>query len=130
MFHLWPQGRLVRICVMVLGTLIAADLGYTGAYAAFAGYSDTGANRQLILGIVYGVLALASFGAGLIAAGPHKVAVQFLIEVQDEMTKVVWPKIGELWRSTLVVAVGIAVIAGIVFLTDLGLYKGLELIQK
>jgi preprotein translocase subunit SecE len=36
-----------------------------------------------------------------------------LIEVQDEMTKVVWPKTGELWRSTLVVAVGIALIGSI-----------------
>ena len=130
MFHLWPQGRIVRICVMVLGALIATDLGYAGAYGALAGYSDTGATRQLILGIVYGVLALAALCAGLIAAGPHRVAVQFLIEVEDEMTKVTWPKMSELWRSTLVVALGIAVIAGIVFLTDLALFNGLELIQK
>lgn len=134
MFHLWPQGRIVRICVMVLAALIAADLGYTGAYAAFATYSGdaagSGAVRQLTLGIVYGVLALAALVIGLGAAGPHAKSVQFLIEVQDEMTKVTWPKGGELWRSTLVVALGIAVIAGIVFLTDLALFHGLEFIQK
>ena len=134
MFHLWPQGRIVRICVMVLGALIAADLGYAGAYAAFATYSGdaagSGAVRQLTLGIGYAVLALGALSAGLIAAGPHKRAVQFLIEVEDEMTKVTWPKGAELWRSTLVVALGIAVIAGIVFLTDLALFNGLELIQK
>lgn len=134
MFHLWPQGRIVRICVMVLAALIAADLGYTGAYAAFATYggdaAGSGAVRQLTLGIVYGVLALAALVIGLGAAGPHPKAVQFLIEVQDEMTKVTWPKGGELWRSTLVVALGIAVIAGIVFLTDLALFNGLDFIQK
>ena len=134
MFHLWPQGRIVRICVMVLAALIAADLGYTGAYAAFATYggdaAGSGAVRQLTLGIVYGVLALAALVIGLGAAGPHPRAVQFLIEVQDEMTKVTWPKGGELWRSTLVVALGIAVIAGIVFLTDLALFNGLDFIQK
>jgi preprotein translocase SecE subunit len=134
MFHLWPQGRIVRICVMVLAALIAADLGYTGAYAAFATYggdaAGSGAVRQLTLGIVYGVLALAALVVGLGAAGPHPKAVQFLIEVQDEMTKVTWPKGGELWRSTLVVALGIAVIAGIVFLTDLALFNGLDFIQK
>jgi len=119
---------------MVLGAVIAADLGYAGAYAAFATYSGdaagAGATRQLILGILYSVLALSAILTGLIAAGPHQRAVQFLIEVEDEMTKVVWPKGGELWRSTLVIAVAIAVIAGIVFLTDLALFKGLELIQK
>ena len=134
MFHLWPQGRIVRICVMVLAALIAADLGYTGAYAAFATYTGdaagAGAVRQLTLGIIYGVLALAALVVGLGAAGPHPRAVQFLIEVQDEMSKVTWPKIGELWRSTLVVALGIALIAGIVFLTDLALFHGLDFIQK
>lgn len=134
MFHLWPQGRIVRICVMVLAALIAADLGYTGAYAAFATYggdaAGSGAVRQLTLGIVYGVLALAALVIGIGAAGPHPKAVQFLIEVQDEMTKVTWPKGAELWRSTLVVALGIAVIAGIVFLTDLALFHGLDSIQK
>jgi preprotein translocase SecE subunit len=134
MFHLWPQGRIVRISVMVLGALIAADLGYAGAYAAFATYAGdaagSGASRQLILGIAYAALALTALCAGLIAAGPHRRAVQFLIEVEDEMTKVSWPKGGELWRNTLVVALGIAVIAGIVFLTDLALFNGLEFIQK
>ncbi len=134
MFHLWPQGRVVRICVMLLGAMLALDLGYAGAYAAFATYAGdaagSGAVRQLTLGIVYGLLALGALLTGVISAGPHPKAVQFLIEVQDEMSKITWPKMGELWRSTLVVAFGIAVIAGIVFLTDLALYHGLDFIQK
>ena len=134
MFHLWPQGRVVRICVMVLGALIAADLAYHGAYGslttAFDPQAGTGARRQLILGSVYAILALVSLAAGLITAGPHKRAVQFLIDVQEEMTKVEWPQPGQLWRSTLVVALAITVIAGIVFITDLALYHGLEFIQK
>ena len=134
MFYLWPQGRIVRICVMVLGALLAVDLGYNGAYAAFGTWAgDTagsGAVRQLVLGIIYATLATAALAIALIAAGPHKRAVQFLIEVQDEMTKVTWPKLSELWRSTLVVALAIAVLAGVVFLTDLALFGGLEFIQK
>ncbi|MBN8524535.1 MAG: preprotein translocase subunit SecE [Planctomycetes bacterium] len=134
MFHLWPQGRIVRICVMVLGALFAVDLGYNGAYAAFGTWmgdaAGAGATRQLILGILYGSLALAGLLAGIIAAGPHKRAVQFLIEVQDEMTKVTWPKMGELWRSTLVIAVAITVLAGLVWLSDLALISGLNYIQK
>ncbi len=134
MFHLWPQGRIVRICVIALGALFALDLGYNGAYAAFGTWSGdaagAGAARQLILGILYASLASAAMLAGLIAAGPHKRAVQFLIEVQDEMTKVTWPKGSELWRSTLVIAVAIAVLAGLVWLSDLALISGLHFIQK
>lgn len=134
MFHLWPQGRIVRICVIALAALFAVDLGYNGAYAAFGTWmgdaAGSGATRQLILGILYGTLAAAALATGLIAAGPHRRAVQFLIEVQDEMTKVTWPKGGELWRSTLVVAVAITVLAGLVWLSDLALISGLNYIQK
>lgn len=134
MFHLWPQGRIVRICVMVLGALIALDLAYHGAYgslsAAFDPQAGAGARRQLVLGCVYAILALAALAVAVIAAGPHKRAVLFLIDVQEEMTKVEWPQPSQLWRSTLVVALAIAVIAGVVFITDLALYHGLEFIQK
>jgi preprotein translocase SecE subunit len=129
MLHLWPRGRIVRICVMVLGGLIAADLGYFGAWGAFGAYlaqTEGGGRGQLILGCVYAACALASLVIGLVAAGFHKRAVEFLIQVEDEMIKVTWPKPNELWRSTLVIALAIAVIAGIVFLADLGLYKGLK----
>jgi preprotein translocase SecE subunit len=133
MFYQWPRGRIVRICVMVLAALIAADLGFVGAYGAFgawAGASDGGARGQLILGIVYAAVALAVLVAGLIAAGPHKVAVEFLIQVEDEMSKVTWPQPGELWKSTLIIAFGIVLVSGIVFLADLGLYKGLKSILE
>jgi preprotein translocase SecE subunit len=133
MFHLWPQGRIVRIGVLILAGLIAADLGYNGAYAAFGTYVDPAsgqATKQLVLGIIYAVLALAAMATGLVTAGPHRRTVQFLIEVQDEMVRVTWPKYGELWRSTLIVALAIAVLALIVFLADLLLLGGLNLIQK
>lgn len=134
MFYLWPQGRIVRIAVLVLALLAAFDLGYSGAYAAFsAAYADAlgaaGGLRQLALGILYAVLALAALIVGFVAAGPHRKAVQFLIEVQEEMHRVTWPKGGELWRSTLLVAVAIACLAGLVFLTDLGLFHLLQAIK-
>jgi preprotein translocase SecE subunit len=134
MFHLWPQGRIVRICILALAVMIAVDLGLNGAYASFNVWMDAqdpvAARRQLILGIIYATIGCAALVAGFIAAGPHKRAVQFLIEVEDEMTKVEWPALSQLWRSTLVIAVAIAVLAGIVFLTDLALLGGLEFIQK
>lgn len=134
MFHLWPQGRIVRIAVLVLALLAAIDLGYTGAYAAFSAYGaeslgGAGGMRQLALGILYAVLALAALVVGFVAAGPHRRAVQFLIEVQEEMHRVTWPKPGELWRSTLLVAVAIACLAGLVFLTDLGLFHLLQALK-
>ena len=135
MFHLWPQGRIVRISVLVLAVLLAFDLAYNGAYSSLSVWSlhqgEAASGRgQLIQGILYAVLGLAALLAGVIAAGPHKRAVQFLIEVEDEMTKVDWPKPGDLWRRTLVVAVALAVVTGIVLLTDLALVTGLDFIQK
>ncbi len=130
MFHLWPQGRILRICVMVLAGIIAADIAGNGAYGGIAAWAADGSQRQLILGIVYAVLALAVALAGLIAAGPHRQAVAFLISVQEEMARVTWPKVGELWRSTLVIAVAIAVIAGVVFFADFVLLGGLDQILK
>lgn len=133
MFHLWPQGRIVRIAVLVVAVALFADLGY-GGYAAIeaARSADTasGFRTQLILGIIYGLLAFTALIGGFMSAGPHRKAVGFLIEVQDEMAKVEWPKPGALWRQTLVVALVIAVIAGVVLLTDLALYGGLEFIQN
>lgn len=132
MFHLWPQGRIVRICVIALGVILAADLA-TGAVSGFQNAHElegSGARRQLILGGLYAILSLGALLVGLISAGPHKRAVAFLIEVQDEMTKVEWPKLGDLWRRTLVVALAIVVIAGVVLITDLALYGGIDYIQK
>ncbi|MCS6970164.1 MAG: preprotein translocase subunit SecE [Planctomycetota bacterium] len=131
MFYLWPQGRIVRIAVVVLAALIAVDLGYSGSYAAWRAYAegDAGGVRQLVLAVLYGVLALTALIVGIVAAGPHRRAVQFLIEVQEEMQRVTWPTGSELWRSTLVVAVAIACLAGLVFLTDLALYHLLQSIR-
>ena len=137
MFHLWPQGRIVRISVLALACIIAFDLIWNGAYGNFATWSmpSTGgegkqSHAQLIQGILNSVLALSAIIVGFLAAGPHKRAVQFLIEVEDEMHKVEWPKPGDLWRRTIIVAIAIAVVAGIVFLTDLALFHGLDFIQK
>lgn len=125
MFVLWPKGRVIRIIGLVLVALLVADLGYNGAYAAFAAASagGEGAHRQIALGAIYGGLGLAVMVVGIAAVGFHRKAVEFLIEVEDEMTKVVWPGYSELWRSTLVIAIGVTLLAGMIFLSDLLLFK-------
>ncbi|MEK7414739.1 MAG: preprotein translocase subunit SecE [Planctomycetota bacterium] len=137
MFHLWPQGRIVRIAVLALAGIMALDLIFHGAYGNFATWSlpSTGGDNkqpyaQLVQGILNSVLALTILTIGFLAAGPHKRAVEFLIDVEDEMHKVEWPKPGDLWRRTIIVAIAIALISLVVFLTDYVLFQGLEFIQK
>jgi preprotein translocase SecE subunit len=126
----WPQGRVIRTICLILALVVAADLGYTGAYSkiyTFLSDRDAqGAVRQLILGVIFSVAALAALIGGLIAAGFHHTSVQFLIEVEQEMVKVEWPKPDTLVRSTLVIAVAVAILGCIILLSDFLLLKLLK----
>jgi preprotein translocase SecE subunit len=120
----WPQGRVIRTICLILALVVAADLGYTGAYAKItASVGDTSNAqahlRQLALGIFFAVASLSALIAGFIAAGFNHKSVEFLIEVEQEMVRVEWPKPNTLVRSTLVIAVAIAILAGVIFLSDL-----------
>ncbi|MBA3708146.1 MAG: preprotein translocase subunit SecE [Planctomycetes bacterium] len=118
----WPQGRVIRTICLILALVVAADLGYTGAFAkisASLGPENAQAHlRQLILGIFFTVASLSAIIAGLVAAGFNHKSVDFLIEVEQEMVRVEWPKPNTLVRSTLVIAVAIAILAGVIFLSD------------
>ena len=118
----WPQGRLIRTIGFILAALICADLAYNGGYGRYAAYQSAteaaAGTRQLILAVVFGVLAAAAAIVAAVAIGFHRQAVDFLIEVEHEMTKVEWPKWDSLWRSTLIIAVAVTVLAIVIFGID------------
>jgi len=118
----WPQGRVIRTICMIVALIIVADLAFNGAWAnagTYLGKADSkGSLPQLIVGIVYGVVALTVLIGGLIAIGFKAVSVDFLIEVEQEMTRVTWPTTSELVRSTTVIAVMIVTLAIGIFLVD------------
>jgi preprotein translocase SecE subunit len=118
----WPQGRVIRTICLILALVVAADLGYTGAFSKIKAALDSNAHDAYVRGLVYGigfaVLAAAALVTGLVAAGFHKRAVDFLIEVEQEMVKVEWPQGGALVKSTVIIAVSMAILAGLIFGID------------
>lgn len=116
----WPQGRVIRIACLILAALVVADLAWNGGYARFEAYRQggEGSSRQLAIAIGFTVVAALAALAGLIAVGFHKIAVDFLIEVEQEMVKVEWPKPDVLWRSTVVIAIAVVILTGIIFGID------------
>jgi preprotein translocase SecE subunit len=115
----WPQGRVIRTVCLLLTLMVVADLAYNGVWANFGAGETTSQNKQLILGALFAVLCLVALVAGLVAAGFHPKAVDFLIEVELEMTKVEWPKGAGLVRSTLIIAIAIAIMAALIFAVDI-----------
>ncbi len=122
----WPQGRIVRIVCLLLTALVTFDLAYNGAYGPLT--AGEGA-KQLVIGIMFCVLAFAALVTGLVAAGFHQKAVDFLIEVEQEMVRVEWPATNVLIRSTLIIAVAIAVMAVVILGVDAVNLYFLELVR-
>jgi len=122
----WPQGRIVRIVCLLLTALVAFDLAYNGAYGPLTAGEGT---KQFVVGIVFCALAFVAFVSGLVAAGFHPRAVDFLIEVEQEMVRVEWPTTSVLIRSTLIIAVAIAVMAVIILGVDLVNFEFLKLVR-
>lgn len=118
----WPQGRVIRTISMIVALIIAADLAFNGAWAnagAYLGKSGSqGSLPQLVVGIIYGILALGALIGGLVAIGFKPASVDFLIEVEQEMTRVTWPTSSELVRSTAVIAIMIVTLAIGIFVVD------------
>lgn len=122
----WPQGRIVRIVCLLMTALVTFDLAYNGAYGPLTAGEGT---KQLIVGIAFCVLAFAALVSGLIAAGFHPKAVDFLIEVEQEMVRVEWPATNVLVRSTLIIAVAIVVMAVVILGVDAVNFYFLELVR-
>jgi preprotein translocase SecE subunit len=116
----WPQGRVIRTACLVLTLLIALDLGYNGAYGPFSFYFEgkEGAGKQLALGVFFAVVAVSALLAGLVAIGFHRRAVDFLIEVEQEMVNVEWPKPNSLVKSTIIIAIAIVILGFLIFGVD------------
>jgi len=117
----WPQGKLIRAISLLLALVIAADLAFNGAWANTStslGKTGAGTLPQLIVGIIYAVLAFVALVGGVIAIGFKQSSVDFLIEVEQEMTRVTWPASNELIRSTAVIAAMIVVLGLVIFIVD------------
>jgi preprotein translocase SecE subunit len=119
----WPQGRVIRIICLILAVVVCADLAFNGGYAKYEAYrqGDGSSTRQLALAIFFAVTAAAALIAGLVAVGFHHRAVEFLIEVEQEMVKVEWPKTDALWKSTIVIALAIIILSAIIFGMDVAI---------
>lgn len=122
----WPQGRIVRIVCLVLTALVTFDLAYNGAYGPLTAGEGT---KQFVVGIFFCVLAFAALVSGLIAAGFHPRAVDFLIEVEQEMVRVEWPATNVLIRSTIIIAIAIAVMAVVILGVDFVNLEFLDLVR-
>jgi preprotein translocase SecE subunit len=75
------------------------------------------------MGSFFAVLALTTLIAGIVAVGFHPRAVDFLIEVEQEMVKVEWPTRSTLVRSTIIIFIATALLAALIFLVDLVNYQ-------
>lgn len=122
MFYRWPQGRIVRTVSLVLCALVAVDLAYTGAYAQFDAWSENASLMSLSYALLFAAVAVAVAGGGLAAVGFVPRSAQFLIEVEEEMAKVVWPSRADLIRFTILIALMAIVLAVLILLVDLGNY--------
>lgn len=118
----WPQGRVIRVICLIMVAVIAADFAWNGAYKGFgtaASSADQAAHiRQLVQGGFFAACSLATLIAGLIMVGFLPRTVDFLVEVESEMTRVEWPEPGPLFRTTLVVGLVLVVVAATVLAVD------------
>lgn len=120
MLYRWPQGRIMRVIVLVAVLLMALDLGLHawGQYNAWATATDRDATNLIYMGL------LGGFGAIVLVYGVLAVAVlpkpaQFLIEVEQEMARVTWPSRTDLIRSTILIALLSVILAVIIAIVDL-----------
>lgn len=127
----WPQGRVIRTVCLLLILVISADLGWD-AYNHFDTYfNPTGESanwRVLVPACISTLATLVILIGGIVAVGFKHVAVDFLIEVEQEMVRVTWPTPRNLVQSTIWIAVMIVILTAGIFAVDSVNFKILSFI--
>ena len=126
------QGTYARTTAYAIGGLLIL-FGAWSLYATINRPNQFAVGDVPILGTVTGfhVIALVVGAAGLF--GLHWVlnkpkSVDLMIETEQEMKKVSWPTIPEVWNATLVVVLVTAVLAVAMSVFDLALRKLFHLV--
>ncbi len=118
----WPQGKIVRMIILILAVLMAVDLGWSAFSEFDAGLYNTEEESivwfRVIKFAVYGVVGLIVLIWGLRSALFNERNAQFLIEVEQETAKVTMPSKQEILRSTIIIAIGTIIMAFVLFLVD------------
>jgi len=117
----WPQGRVIRTIALILALLVAGDLAWNGASGELNVYFDgaeAGKLKHLILGLFHVALALGVLITAVVLVGFRQQTVDFLIEVEQEMQKVEWPKGNVLMRATSVIAIAVVVLSVLILGVD------------
>jgi preprotein translocase SecE subunit len=131
--HKKGQGTLARATAYVLG----AALVLFGAYQFFATFNTRDARVFVedlpLLGDLnlWKVFAIAIGIAGLVLlhlALNRPRAVDAMVETEQEMRKVSWPTLPEVWNATLVVVLVTAVLAVTMYGFDLVLHRLFRLV--
>ena len=120
MLYKWPQGRILRIIMLIAVLLITWDLGWSGygQYSAWATADEPDTSNLIYMGLL-GTMSAVAFFVGLAMVGFVPRTAQFLIEVEQEMAKVNWPSRADLIRSTILIAILAVVLALLIVVIDL-----------
>lgn len=133
----WPQGKVIRMIVLVLALAAAGDLGYAAYVESSLGFVNAepaeGASaiywNRIAKCSLYGIVALALLFYGLTSTLFNAKRAQFLIEVEQEAAKVTLPKRSDLVRSTIIISIGTVIMAVVLFVVDLLNQGFLDLVQ-
>ena len=121
MLYRWPQGRIIRVLFLIAVVLIAADFGFNayGQYDAWSTAEEQDVSNLVYMGILGVLGAVILIGGGVAMIGFVPKAAQFLIEVEQEMSKVTWPSRADLIRSTILIALLSVILALLIAGVDL-----------
>jgi preprotein translocase subunit SecE len=120
MLYRWPQGRIIRVIFLIAVVLVASDFGFNayGQYSAWSTAEEQDWSNLVYMSIL-GVLGAVILVAGVAMIGFVPKAAQFLIEVEQEMSKVTWPSRSDLIRSTILIALLAVILALLIAGVDL-----------
>ena len=120
------QGMVSRVGIFVLTLMLGFYSGYSLHYSYGSGEGGL-LNSVMILSILIGVAVAV---AGVFISFRVPVTVDFLIDMDVELRKVIWPETqplfsqkAEAWGATYVVIVTVIVMTLFIYIVDMGLEK-------